>query len=259
MTRDEAITALKAGHRLAHGCFSSEEWIQRESPGLLVFEDGVHCAEASFWATRQSAEWQDNWSLHSSSQPAKEDKELGLYNKFEVRRTDGGSEPGRKHEHCKYFVLDLTHDKHAPPAIRTYAQFCKSEYPALSDELNALFPVKEDYWVDRPLPEDEAIAAAHPLRTGRHDLYKEAMRLVGAKHSKYALVDLINWLLSRIPDAAKTTQVHDPAAYRAAETTEDLDRLVTLAMYAATAAQPDLNTALAEIKALKKQIKERVR
>lgn len=48
---------------------------------------------------------------------------------------------------------------------------------------------------DRPLPEDDAIKAAHPTRTGRHDLYAEAMRMVGAKHSKGALVDLVNWLL----------------------------------------------------------------
>ncbi len=48
---------------------------------------------------------------------------------------------------------------------------------------------------DKPLPEDEEIAAAHPLNTGEHALYAEAMRLIGAKHSKGALVDLVNWLL----------------------------------------------------------------
>ena len=52
-------------------------------------------------------------------------------------------------------------------------------------------------WTDEdlPLPEDEEIHNAHPLKTGDHDLYTEALRLVGAKHSKYALVDLVNWLL----------------------------------------------------------------
>lgn len=61
-------------------------------------------------------------------------------------------------------------------------------------------------WGDKPIPEDDAIEAAHPLRNGRHDLYAEAMRLVGAKHSKYALVDLVNWLLHRIEwrDSSKT-------------------------------------------------------
>ncbi len=50
---------------------------------------------------------------------------------------------------------------------------------------------------DQPLPEDEAIREAFPTRSGRHDLYVEALRLVGAKRSKFALVDLVNWLLHR--------------------------------------------------------------
>lgn len=52
--------------------------------------------------------------------------------------------------------------------------------------------------IDHPLPEDDAIAAAHPMRTGRHDIGDEAMRLVSAKHSKGALVDLVNWLLAEL-------------------------------------------------------------
>lgn len=52
-------------------------------------------------------------------------------------------------------------------------------------------------WEDGSLPEDEQIRAAHPVRSGRHDLYAEAVRMVGAKRSKYALVELVNWLLHR--------------------------------------------------------------
>lgn len=51
---------------------------------------------------------------------------------------------------------------------------------------------------DKPLPEDGQIDAAHPLQSGEHKLYAEAVRLVGAKRSKYALVDLVHWLLLRI-------------------------------------------------------------
>src|ERR1035437_3047095 len=51
---------------------------------------------------------------------------------------------------------------------------------------------------DHPLPEDDEIKAAFPTRSGRHDLYQEAMRLVGAKHSKFAFVELVNWLLHRV-------------------------------------------------------------
>ncbi len=43
--------------------------------------------------------------------------------------------------------------------------------------------------------EREAIAAAFPTRSGRHDLYAEAMRFVGERHAKSDLVELVNWLL----------------------------------------------------------------
>lgn len=53
-------------------------------------------------------------------------------------------------------------------------------------------------WDDNELPEDAAISAAFPTRSNRHDLYQEAMRMVGAKRSKHGLVKLVNWLLYRI-------------------------------------------------------------
>lgn len=58
-------------------------------------------------------------------------------------------------------------------------------------------PDESGEWRDAQLPEDAAIAEAFPANSGRHDLYAEAMRLVGAKHSKGALVMLVNWLLHR--------------------------------------------------------------
>jgi hypothetical protein len=61
-------------------------------------------------------------------------------------------------------------------------------------------------WDDAPLAEDAAIQAAFPTRTGRHDLYVEATRLVGATRSKGKLVALVNWLLAE--RAAARGQVH---------------------------------------------------
>jgi hypothetical protein len=63
------------------------------------------------------------------------DKTKGLYNKFEVKRTDGQSNAGGKHDSCEYFVLDLTHDPFAIPALMAYADACESEYPALAADL----------------------------------------------------------------------------------------------------------------------------
>jgi len=50
-------------------------------------------------------------------------------------------------------------------------------------------------WGDEPLPEDDAIQAAFPTRSGEHEAYAEALRLVGARRSKSALVELVTWLL----------------------------------------------------------------
>jgi hypothetical protein len=66
------------------------------------------------------------------------DNSRGLYNKFHVERTDGTSAPGGKHEGCKYFVLDLSHDKHARAALLAYAKSCRAEYPFLSQDLMSM-------------------------------------------------------------------------------------------------------------------------
>ncbi len=63
------------------------------------------------------------------------DRDRGLYDKFYVERRDGKSAAGEKHYGCDYFVLDLTHDPHAIPALRAYAASCLKEYPLLADDL----------------------------------------------------------------------------------------------------------------------------
>lgn len=59
----------------------------------------------------------------------------GLYEKFHVERTDGESALGKKHDDCDYFILDLTHDKHAIPAIAAYAASCTTENALLAGDL----------------------------------------------------------------------------------------------------------------------------
>lgn len=68
--------------------------------------------------------------------------------------------------------------------------------------------------------EDEftsCINAAHPLKPKRHDLHDLAMKMVGNRYSKAALVDLVNWLLAgrltpeqveRLREAADTLEAH---------------------------------------------------
>lgn len=65
------------------------------------------------------------------------DKSKGLYNKFAVNRKDGKDAPGEKHDGCEYFVLDLTHDIHALPALQAYSESCEKEYPLLAADLRS--------------------------------------------------------------------------------------------------------------------------
>jgi hypothetical protein len=65
-------------------------------------------------------------------------KKRGLYAKFTVERTDGSSGPGGKHDGCRYFVIDVTHDKHAAGVLEVYANAIAEENPKLYDDLNDL-------------------------------------------------------------------------------------------------------------------------
>lgn len=64
-------------------------------------------------------------------------KDRGIYGRFKIERTDGQSARGRKHEVCSYFVLDLTHDPHAIPAVMAYAESCEANFPKLAAHLRA--------------------------------------------------------------------------------------------------------------------------
>jgi hypothetical protein len=92
---------------------------------------------------------------------------VGLYNKFKATRTDGTSNPGEKHHDCTYFVLDLTHDEHAIPAIKSYIESCKEEFPLVAKDLTT--------------------------RLERIALSKEVDNLiVEAKHSAKLWIELVN-------------------------------------------------------------------
>ena len=72
-----------------------------------------------------------------------DNKERGLYGKFNVRRTDGRDTQGEKHFECGYFVLDLVHDRFALLAILAYANACRKEYPKLAEDLDVNAGVME--------------------------------------------------------------------------------------------------------------------
>lgn len=66
-------------------------------------------------------------------------EQQGIFRKFEVRRMDGSDQPGGKHYGCRYYVLDLDHDQHAPAAMRAYAAACASTHPELAADIEREF------------------------------------------------------------------------------------------------------------------------
>jgi hypothetical protein len=64
---------------------------------------------------------------------------LGLYQKYQVKRLN---DPNRKHDNCQYFVLDLTHDPYAIPALAAYAEACEAQYANLAKDLREIIASK---------------------------------------------------------------------------------------------------------------------
>lgn len=63
------------------------------------------------------------------------DKSRGFYNKYYVERLNDDS---GKHDDCRYFVLDLNHDRHAIPALKAYIDSCRDDYHDLAQDLERL-------------------------------------------------------------------------------------------------------------------------
>lgn len=85
------------------------------------------------------------------------DAHFGIYQKFRIERVDGRHGPGEKHEGCEYFVLDVTHDPYAIPALLAYARSCEEEFPKLARDIRymASCPGDSTRWHEN-----------HPMVTG---------------------------------------------------------------------------------------------
>ena len=100
--------------------------------GILFLSFGKLDFRRSFHATPQNAS-ADGTAERGENKM--DEKRTGIYKKYNVKRMDGGNEPGRKHEHCLYFVLDLDHDVHSTAAILAYANSCEEDFPLLAIDL----------------------------------------------------------------------------------------------------------------------------
>ena len=58
----------------------------------------------------------------------------GLESRYDVRKIN---DPAGKHDTCRYFVLDPSHDPHACLALAAYARSCERTEPDLAADLRA--------------------------------------------------------------------------------------------------------------------------
>jgi len=83
-------------------------------------------------------------------------------------------------------------------------------------------PAYPDEWTDERDEWTAEIKASYPTRSGSHDEYATAMRMVGHRHSKGELVALVNWLLVQLRETRTLLTragVPDPVSQSRADTT----------------------------------------
>lgn len=174
--------------------------------------------------------------------------------------------PAEDARHLRAAIALLTHP--AQPAGETEAWLFKCKKPGTSmtyasvdEDDNQHYPidqwktiekkplythpapqVPEPWHDDKPDEWSPSIDAAHPMKSGAHDAYATAMKMVGNRKSKGALVELVCWLLqSRAPQVpikdelavmrdnlgrmAEALQPHTQAMYDEAVFTGHMNRL----------------------------------
>lgn len=128
-------------------------------------------------------------ALEAAAQPAPDvaKRAMGLYNKFNVTRTDGKSAPGEKHHNCRYFVLDIDHDKYAPAALVAYANACAMEYPELASDLRSMFATAQPAADVLALVEEAGeVEDCHPTHAADYDLIQRLAIALLAEHAARA-------------------------------------------------------------------------
>ena len=66
LTKQQAITAMREGKKLAHRYFGSDEWVKSNQSGTIyILEDGVECPAHEFWKYRTDNDWNFDWEIIS--------------------------------------------------------------------------------------------------------------------------------------------------------------------------------------------------
>jgi len=75
--------------------------------------------------------------------PERDDRpseEQGMFRKYLVQRADGKDKAiTDKHFNCEYYVLDITHDPAARPALKAYADAIEETHPYLARDIRVKY------------------------------------------------------------------------------------------------------------------------
>lgn len=113
--------------------------------------------------------------------------------------TCGGPHKAKCSE-CERFVLLVkgklaSHDRCVCLGSHLEWKGCKGSGSAIPIHGSPTAANESAPWEDKGDEWSEAIDAAFPTRSGSHEQYAIAMKMVGNRYSKSALVELVNWLL----------------------------------------------------------------
>lgn len=161
------IDTLEQGHRVCPG-----DWIIQGIKG-----EYYPCKPDIFAATYEPSDEQP--AAFPERDPSKPAEQQGLFRKFAIRRVDGSDAPGGKHYGCRYFVLDLNHDAHAPAAMLAYAAACKTTHPQLAADIEAEFG-------EQPAAQPAAIEVRRHMKSGKN--YEVLMHATTENNGKDAVV-----------------------------------------------------------------------
>jgi hypothetical protein len=134
------------------------------------------------------------------------DTERGIYAKYDVRRTDGSSEPGGKHHDCDYWVLDCWCDPHARAAMATYANQVEATHPLLAQQL------RDRYLLKVPAPLTDAEERQSVVLGALYDFMgfltsDDHTITVGAQHSVTEIMEAFGEWSKRVGITAPTAEI----------------------------------------------------
>ena len=122
-------------------------------------------------------------------------KAAGLQSRYEVRRLDGRDAPGEKHEDCRYFVLDLTHDPLARLAARAYATAAGGEgYFALRRDLHNLLDRIELKPGSEPSDRERSLIRAEREWQAAHSDLTDRALAAATGGASYFAGEIVHWM-----------------------------------------------------------------